>query len=127
MALVPIFQRHGIFLGTPLASGSSRPHSFPDSATRSRAVLHKAARRPPGTVTMHSHVTFTDEASDREYRYQLVFPKDADVAENRISVLTLVGAGLIGLKPGQTILWPDRDGRERRLKVMSVERGSPVT
>ena len=43
----------------------------------SRAVLHKAARMPPGTVTMHSHVTFTDEASDREYRYQLVFPKDA--------------------------------------------------
>lgn len=92
-----------------------------------RAVLHKAARMPPGTVTMHSHVTFTDEASDRDYRYQLVFPKDADVAEYRISVLTLVGAGLIGLKPGQTILWPDRDGRERRLKVMSVERGSPVT
>ncbi|WP_366930925.1 hypothetical protein [Sphingopyxis sp.] len=34
---------------------------------------------------------------------------------------------MIGLKPGQTILWPDRDGRERRLKVMSVERGNPVT
>ncbi len=80
---------------------------------------------PPGTVTMHSHVTFIDEASDRKYRYQLVFPKDADVAANRISVLTLVGAGLIGLKPGQTILWPDRDGRQRRLKVLSVEPGEP--
>ena len=93
----------------------------------SRAVLHEAGRMPQGAVTMHSHVTFIDEASEREYRYQLVFPKDADVAENRISVLTLVGAGLIGLKDGQSILWPDRDGKERRLKVMSVERGNPVS
>lgn len=91
----------------------------------SRAVLHKAERMPAGTVTMHSHVTFIDEASDREYRYQLVFPKDADVVANKISVLTLVGAGLIGLKSGQEILWPDREGQKRRLKVISVESGQP--
>ncbi|SBV32700.1 GreA/GreB family elongation factor [uncultured Sphingopyxis sp.] len=88
----------------------------------SRAVLHKRERMPVDTVTMHSHIGFADEASDREYRCQLVFPKDADIAENRISILTPVGAGLIGLKPGQSILWPDREGRKRTLTVRTVER-----
>lgn len=88
----------------------------------SRAVLHKRERMPADTVTMHSHISFADEASDREYRCQLVFPKDADIAENKISILTPVGAGLIGLKPGQSILWPDREGRKRALTVLTVER-----
>jgi regulator of nucleoside diphosphate kinase len=37
-----------------------------------------------------------------------------------ISVLTLVGAGLIGLSAGQSILWPKQDGRKRSLTVLRV-------
>src|SRR3546814_7210573 len=57
----------------------------------------------------------------REYSYELGYPKDADIAAYRISVLTLVGAGLIGLREGQSILWPDRDGRERKLSILKVQ------
>ncbi len=86
-----------------------------------RAVLHKADRIPPDVITMHARASFLDEASGREYSYELVYPKDADIAEYRISVLTLVGAGLIGLREGQSILWPDRDGRERKLSILKVQ------
>jgi regulator of nucleoside diphosphate kinase len=31
-----------------------------------------------------------------------------------------VGAGLIGLREGQSILWPDREGNERALQIVEV-------
>ena len=85
-----------------------------------RATIHTASRIPANVVTMHSTVRFTDEASLREYSYQLVYPKEADIAAGRISILTPVGAGLIGLREGQSILWPDRDGNERALMIVEV-------
>jgi regulator of nucleoside diphosphate kinase len=85
-----------------------------------RATLHSAARIPANVVTMHATVRFTDEASPREYTYQLVYPGEADISAGRISILTPVGAGLIGLREGQSILWPDREGNERALKIVEV-------
>jgi regulator of nucleoside diphosphate kinase len=50
----------------------------------------------------------------------LVYPAEADIEAGRISILTPVGAGLIGLAEGASILWPDRDGHERRLRIIAV-------
>lgn len=88
----------------------------------SRAKMHAADRIPADVVTMHSTVRFTDSASGKDYSYKLVYPKDADIASGRISILTPVGAGLIGLREGQSILWPDREGNERSLAITSVSR-----
>ena len=60
------------------------------------------------------------EETGEQRTVELVYPKDADIAENRISILTPVGAGLLGLRVGQTISWPDRAGQERLLKIDSV-------
>jgi regulator of nucleoside diphosphate kinase len=88
----------------------------------SRATIHKANRIPADVVTMMSTVTFTDEASGAERSVQLVYPKEADISAGRISVLTLIGAGLIGLREKQAIAWPDRSGTERMLRIVSVRR-----
>ena len=85
-----------------------------------RATLHPARRLPAGVITMHSTVRFVDEASGKDCTYQLVYPNEADISAGRISLLTPVGAGLIGLRAGQSILWPDRDGHERELKIIEV-------
>src|SRR3546814_10983915 len=69
---------------------------------------------------MNSHVTFVDEGSGSRREVQLVYPENADIANGRISILTPVGAGLIGLSEGQTITWPDRDGHDRRLRIEQV-------
>src|SRR3546814_12514055 len=66
-------------------------------------------------ITMNAEVEFVDEASEATRIVQLVYPRQADNAANRISILTPVGAGLIGLREGQSILWQDREGNERRL------------
>ncbi|PZQ56447.1 MAG: transcription elongation factor GreAB, partial [Phenylobacterium zucineum] len=53
---------------------------------------------------------------------RLVYPAEADIAAGKVSVMTHVGAGLLGLAEGQAILWPDRDGRRRPLRIVAVQR-----
>ena len=87
-----------------------------------RASIRSDQKVPPTTVTMNSLVEFIDQAHGTTRAVELVYPNDADISKNRISVLTPVGAGLIGLSPGQSIMWPDRDGHTRQLRILSVER-----
>ena len=67
-----------------------------------------------------SNVTFEDEGSGALHAVQLVYPKDADTEEHRVSILTPIGAGLIGMRVGQTISWPNRAGEYRRLRILKV-------
>jgi len=91
-----------------------------------RARLHPRSRIAPDVVTMHARVAFLDEASGTSRTVQLVYPRDADITEDRVSILTLVGAGLIGMRTGQSIMWPDRGGRERLLTIAEVTRSEEV-
>lgn len=86
-----------------------------------RARLRSPKAIAPDVVTMNATVSFIDETTGAEREVQLVFPGDADIARHRISILTPVGAGLIGLRPGQSIVWPDRDGNARRLTIVGVQ------
>ena len=85
-----------------------------------RAMIHRPDDVPPDAVVMNARVEFRDEASGDRRTVQLVYPGQADIALGRISILTPVGAGLIGLREGQSISWPDREGRERMLTVVTV-------
>jgi regulator of nucleoside diphosphate kinase len=73
-----------------------------------RARRRSAALIPVDVVTMESDVEFLDDVGGGPRRVTLVYPDDADASEGRISILTPVGAALIGLRSGQSILWPDR-------------------
>ena len=85
-----------------------------------RADVVPAAEVPAGTVTMGSVVAYRDGTSGEERTVRVVLPAEADIAEGRISILSLVGAGLIGLSEGQSLDWPAGDGRLRRLTVLRV-------
>jgi regulator of nucleoside diphosphate kinase len=88
-----------------------------------RAHLVPTDQMPADVVGMQAHVEYRDEGTGAIRRVRLVYPHEADITYGRISVLSLVGAGLLGLSAGQSILWPTQDGRERRLTVLRV---SPV-
>lgn len=88
---------------------------------RARVVADGELRR--GVVRMGSTLRFTTDAGEDRI-VTLVFPNEADIAEGKISVLTPIGAALIGLSAGQSIDWTARDGRVQRLTVESVEDGS---
>lgn len=76
-------------------------------------------------VRMGSTLHFATDAGE-ERTVTLVYPGEADIAEGKISVLTPIGAALIGLSAGQSIDWASRDGRRHLLTVESVE-GPGVT
>jgi regulator of nucleoside diphosphate kinase len=85
-----------------------------------RATVVAAHSVPPDVVQMGSTVEF--KSSDgRRRSVTLVFPAEADISQGKISVLTPVGAALIGLSEGQSIMWTTRDGREQELTILSVK------
>lgn len=85
-----------------------------------RAILVRSGEVPHDVVTMNSRVRVRDLNSGHELTYQIVFPKDADVAKNRISVLAPVGTALLGYGAGTTVEWQVPSGL-RRLRILEVE------
>jgi regulator of nucleoside diphosphate kinase len=86
-----------------------------------RARLHPAAALPGDVVTIGSEVEFFDDSNGAKRRLRLVLPAEADIEAARISVMTPVGAGLIGMGVGREISWPTPDGRPRILTVLDVK------
>jgi regulator of nucleoside diphosphate kinase len=85
-----------------------------------RARVVEDSRMRPDVVRMGSTLRFTTNAGE-DRTVTLVFPGQADIAEGKVSVLTPIGAALIGLAAGQSIDWTGRDGRTHRLTVENVE------
>lgn len=85
-----------------------------------RADLYGPGELPDDVASLGADITYRDEASGITREVRIVLPAHADIAEGRISILTPVGAGLIGLSAGQTIDWPDAEGRTHRLHILSV-------
>jgi regulator of nucleoside diphosphate kinase len=90
-----------------------------------RAEVCDRASLPADVVTMHSEVVFRDEDSGEEHRVTLVYPREADMEAGRLSVLTPVGAALIGLRRGSAIDWPNRLGATRRFRIVEVIQPGP--
>lgn len=93
-----------------LAREVERAEILPDAPVRS------------GLVAMNSNVTFRDDFSLQERSVTLVYPEDANVEISRISILTPIGAALIGLSVGQTIEFQTPNGRWRSLTVLKATR-----
>jgi regulator of nucleoside diphosphate kinase len=71
-------------------------------------------------VRMGSQVRYCDDKTGDVRDVVLVYPHEADISLKRISVLTPVGAALIGLSVGQTIEFQTPGPRKRSLRVLGV-------
>jgi regulator of nucleoside diphosphate kinase len=85
-----------------------------------RAVVHRTRRRL-ATVGLNRWVHYIDERGGRTRRVMIVMPDQADIDRGLISPLSHVGAGLLGLAEGESIVWPDPAGRTRRLTPILIE------
>jgi regulator of nucleoside diphosphate kinase len=85
-----------------------------------RARVVEPRELPANVVRMGSIVTFRSD-DGQERRLTLVYPADESLDDHRLSVMTPVGAALIGLAEGQSISWTARDGRQHRLTVVKVK------
>jgi regulator of nucleoside diphosphate kinase len=85
-----------------------------------RAVVVDSKVIPHDVVTMNSRVRVRDLDTQTEFICQVVFPRDADLKKNRISVLAPIGTALLGYRAGSTIEWKV-PSRVRHLYIIEVE------
>ena len=85
-----------------------------------RAHIVEADEVQPTVVTMRSRVVFRDESTGDVRTVSLVYPGEEDIDEGCISVLTPVGAALLGLSEGQSITWETLTGESRVLTVLRL-------
>ncbi|AAR34062.1 nucleoside diphosphate kinase regulator [Geobacter sulfurreducens] len=84
-----------------------------------RAEVVEPQQIPADVVTMNSRVALKDLATGEEMVYELVFPSDARLEENRISILAPVGTALLGYRAGDTITWKVPGGT-RKIKITKI-------
>ena len=108
---------HRQLLGMAAGGKSSAAETLLDEMERARVVPdHKL---PADVVRMGSKVRYRTDDDDLK-EVTLVYPALADISTRRISVLTPVGAALIGLRTGQSITWRVLNGSNHTLTVVLV-------
>src|SRR4051794_9962713 len=88
-----------------LARATLARHPIADAVKDAQFLLEELDRAdivppdwvPTGVVGMNSYVEFRDDPAGTVRRLQLVYPYQANLEAGRLSVLSLVGAALIGL------------------------------
>jgi regulator of nucleoside diphosphate kinase len=88
---------------------------------RKLQIAHVAngASIPDSVIALNSFCEFSFDGGEQRF-CQLVRPSSYAPSYG-LSVLSLAGAGLIGLRAGQTILWPNEAGTLCDLHVARVE------
>jgi regulator of nucleoside diphosphate kinase len=84
-----------------------------------RATVVPQRDTAPDVITMNSTAVLVDVEDGEEEEWTLVFPEDADVDRNRISVLAPIGMAMLGFRVGDTFEWKTPGGF-RKLRVKSI-------
>ncbi len=91
-----------------------------------RAEVCDDAAMPRDVVGLNRWLHYAADRHPEVRRVQLVLPREADIDAGRVSILSHVGAGLIGLKEGESIVWPDPSGETRKLTAVLIEDEDPI-
>ena len=84
-----------------------------------RARIVKPEHISRDVITMNSTVRLRDLDSGEAIKCTLVYPEEADITQNRISILAPVGTGILGYSVGDVVEWKVPAGI-RRLKVEKI-------
>ena len=76
-----------------------------------RATIVDEGSISPDVVTMGSRVEYREESRNSSEVVTLSYPWDREFVGDAISVLTPIGAALLGLAAGQSICYAGPDGR----------------
>jgi regulator of nucleoside diphosphate kinase len=97
-----------------LGAGSEELH-----AELEQAIVMPVGELPRSVVTMGAKVQARDLRTGRVEGFQLVFPREADPAAHRVSVLAPLGTALLGNSEGETVEWRTPGGT-RSLRIERV-------
>lgn len=84
-----------------------------------RAIVVEPQDVPGDVITMNSRAEILDLETGETVIFTLVFPSQANVDEEKISVLAPIGAGMLGYRLNDDFEW-NVPGGLRRMKVIKV-------
>lgn len=77
-----------------------------------------------GRVGLYDRVTLVSPVDSRDwYKLEIVMPLEADVDEDRISVLAPVSLAVLGRKDGERVSWLTPAG-PRTMNIIAVQKGA---
>ncbi|CAM4215871.1 GreA/GreB family elongation factor [Zobellia roscoffensis] len=83
------------------------------------AQIHDEADMPEDVIRFNSTISITSENGWKK-KFKLVLPTESDVNSSKISILTPMGAAVIGYAKGDTLIW-DFPAGEQRMLIELVE------
>ena len=78
-----------------------------------RAHILEPTAAPGDVVTMNSRVRFKDLDTNQDKVYTLVFPSEAKLEQQKISVLAPICTAILGYRAGDTMEWRVPGGIKR--------------
>lgn len=102
-----------------------RPGPSADALAGVEDLIHSAElvssyKVPANVVTMYSQVLIADGKTGQQRKLTVCYPQDADAEAGFVSVLSPVGAGLLGLKKGRLARWRTPDGATATAKIVHI-------
>lgn len=106
-----------------LLADESRKGYRPDLASLEAELRYAsvvpAQEIPRDVVTMHSQVVLRDQDAREDVVYTLVFPEEADLEQNHVSVLAPIGTAMLGRRKKDAFEW-QVPGGIRRLRIKDI-------
>ncbi|MBM1107643.1 GreA/GreB family elongation factor [Aurantibacter crassamenti] len=82
------------------------------------AKIYDEIEMPNDVIRFNTNITIvSDNGWQKEFK--LVMPTDSDIKNNKISILTPMGAAVIGYSEGDTVTWEFPSG-EQKLTIKKV-------
>ncbi|SMO86248.1 nucleoside diphosphate kinase regulator [Fodinibius sediminis] len=89
------------------------------AAELEQAKILEPQEMPHNVVTMNSKVKISFVESGKRVELKIVYPEDANIEKNLISIFSPIAAALIGYSEGETIDWIVPSG-PTRIKVDEI-------
>lgn len=84
-----------------------------------KADVVESTEIPANVITMNSMVLLKDLETAEDRTFTLVFPRQANIDQNKVSILAPVETAMIGCRIGHVIVWNAPAG-ERRMRVEKI-------
>ena len=104
---------------TEMFPSSANANEMSLSYELNRAIVVENDDLPADSIRLNSQVKVRELTSNREMEFAIVMPAHADFNKKKISVLTPMGAALIGLCKGETVEWKMPAGM-KKFEVLDV-------
>lgn len=90
----------------------------------SRAIIVRKEAFPPHTIGLNATVSVLDLDTRLEKTFTLVTPSLANIQKGNVSILSPMGAALIGFRKGEEVIWK-MPGGLKRFRILDVFNKEP--